>query len=101
MSCIMRHCILLHSLRHVLRHGKLSYVTPTCSIYFISVTCADGISGPGENWSGACVCLFVQFLLKWMSNCDLDIWIAGSHYQGHILKLRVIGQLIFHGRRCC
>ena len=30
-----RHCMLLHSLCHVLHHGKLPYVMPTCSIYFI------------------------------------------------------------------
>ena len=34
-SCIIRHCMLLCSLRDVLRHGKLPHPTSTCSIYFI------------------------------------------------------------------
>ena len=34
-SWIMRHCMLLHCLRHVIASWKTPYVTPTFSIYFI------------------------------------------------------------------
>jgi len=42
----MRHCMLASSLRHVVRHEKLPYATPTCSVYLFRARCAYGLSIP-------------------------------------------------------